>query len=41
VEDGRTEDMIVKYDSETADETWIEFKKRLHGLEEGWTADEQ
>lgn len=39
VEDGRTENVMIKFDSQTADETWKEFLTRLHNLESGWTKD--
>jgi len=35
-EDGRTEDVTIAYDSETADETWGEFLKRVHSVGTGW-----
>jgi hypothetical protein len=35
-EDGRTEDLTLDYDSETADETWGEFLKRLQSVGKDW-----
>jgi len=35
-EDGRTEDVTIEYDSETADETWGEFIKRVNSVGTGW-----
>ena len=38
-EDGRTEDLTLEYDSESADETWEEFLKRLDVVEKDWQTD--
>ena len=35
-EDGRTEDLTLGYDSETADESWTEFLERLRGVGKSW-----
>ena len=37
VEDGRTESVVLKFDSQEADETWEELLGQLKKLEEGWT----
>ena len=34
--DGRTEDVVISYDSQTADESWAEFVGRLRRVEGGW-----
>ncbi|MCJ1403551.1 hypothetical protein MMC11_006774 [Xylographa trunciseda] len=34
--DGRTEDVVISFDSQTADETWKQFLGRLHKMEGGW-----
>jgi hypothetical protein len=39
-EDGRTEDLTLKYDSQTADESWEELVKRLSTVGEGWQTEE-
>lgn len=39
-EDGRTESVVVAYDSQTADENWEEFLTRLDQLKENWSVDE-
>jgi hypothetical protein len=36
VEDGRTETIVLKYDSEVVGETWSEFLGRLRDVEVGW-----
>ena len=36
VEGGRTEMLVIGYDSITADESWNEFLARLHTVESGW-----
>ena len=35
-EDGRTEDLTLEFDSQTADETWEEFIKRVKNVGTGW-----
>jgi len=37
LEDGRTESIVIQYDSQTADESWSQFIGRLHNAEVGWT----
>ena len=39
VEDGRTGNLVMKFDSQMADESWKEFLGRLEKLEDGWTAE--
>ncbi|MCJ1435250.1 hypothetical protein MMC27_004622 [Xylographa pallens] len=34
--DGRTEDVVISYDSQTADESWAEFIGRLQKMEGRW-----
>ena len=36
VEDGRTEDLTLEYDSVTADEDWGEFMNRLNSVGKNW-----
>ncbi|MCJ1412346.1 hypothetical protein MMC19_006440 [Ptychographa xylographoides] len=40
VEDGRTENVLMGFDSQTADESWKEFVGRLRAMEAGWTRDQ-
>lgn len=35
--DGRTEDLVISFDSQTADESWTEFLGRLTRVEKDWT----
>jgi hypothetical protein len=35
-EDGRTEDLIVQYDSVNADESWNQFLGRIQDVGNGW-----
>ncbi len=37
LEDGRTESVVLNFDSQEADETWKEFLEQLKKLEERWT----
>jgi hypothetical protein len=37
VEDGRTEDFLIRFDSETADEGWVSFLARMDNLTKGWS----
>ena len=37
VEDGRTESVVLNFDTQEADETWKEFLGQLKNLEEHWT----
>jgi hypothetical protein len=36
VEDGRTEDLKISFDSQTADETWHEFLGRIDAVKGDW-----
>lgn len=36
---GRTENVVIRYDTQTADESWGEFLKRLGEVERGWVVD--
>jgi len=36
VNDGRTENITVEFDSESAKVNWAQFLGRLRGLEDGW-----
>lgn len=40
VEDGRTEDLMIKFDSQTADESWHEFLGRMDGAKKSWLVEE-
>ena len=37
VEDGRTESVVLNFDTQEADETWKEFLGQLKKLEDRWT----
>jgi hypothetical protein len=39
-EDGRTEDVMIKFDSQTADESWHEFLGRMDGVKRSWIEEE-
>lgn len=39
VEDGRTASVLLLFDPQSADETWIEFVARLEKLERRWTVE--
>ncbi|MCJ1354330.1 MAG: hypothetical protein MMC33_004318 [Icmadophila ericetorum] len=36
---GRTDNVVIKFDSQTADESWGEFLRRLGEVESGWDVD--
>lgn len=38
-DDGRTESVVLRFETQNADESWTEFVKRLDTLEERWTVD--
>lgn len=38
-DDGRTESVVLEYETQSADESWTQFLKRLSQLEERWTVD--
>lgn len=38
-DDGRTESVVLGYETQSADESWAQFLKRLNNLEERWTVD--
>lgn len=37
VEDGRTESVVLNFDTQEADESWKEFLGQLKKLEESWS----
>ena len=37
VEDGKTESVVLNFDTQEADESWEEFLGQLNKLEERWT----
>lgn len=39
MDDGRTESCVLRFETQSADETWAQFLKRLNNLEERWTLD--
>jgi hypothetical protein len=41
VNDGRSENITIEFDSDTAKEGWAEFLGRLRALEEEWEREEQ
>lgn len=40
IEDGRTEDVEIKFDSQTADESWHEFLGRMDIVKGDWEVEE-
>ena len=40
IEDGRTEDMEIKFDSQTANESWHEFLGRMDIVKRDWEIEE-
>jgi hypothetical protein len=40
VEDGRTEDVLIKVDSQTADESWHKFLGRMDVIKRDWAVEE-
>jgi hypothetical protein len=40
IEDGRTEDVKLKFDSQTADESWHQFLGRMDAVKRDWEVEE-